>query len=318
MSSDHETDVLTLDAATVAQRLDRLRLIDALDRGFRTPCTVPMRQRYRVPAPQPGGSEGTLVLMPAWIAGGALGIKIVTVYPDNSAKGLPSVSASYLLMDATTGRPRAMLDGDELTLRRTAAASALASRYLSQPASARLTMIGTGKLAPHLIESHALVRPITEVRIWGRRLERARELAARMRRPGLRVEATEDLETAVRWADLVSCATLSHDPLVRGSWLRAGQHVDLVGSFTPDMAEADDEAIVRSELFVDTRLGALSEAGELVGAKARGVIGADAVRAELADLASGTFARSSPAAITLFKSVGTALEDLVAAQLALE
>lgn len=317
MSSDSDPEVQKLDAAAVALRLDRMALIDALDRGFRAPCTVPLRQQYRVPSPQPGGRDGTLVLMPAWIAGSALGIKIVTVYPDNSAKGLPSVSASYVLMDASTGRPRAMLDGGELTLRRTAAASALASRYLSQPACTRLTMVGTGKLAPHLIESHALVRPITEVRIWGRRAERARELASQIQRPGLRVEAAEDLENAVRWADLVSCATLSHQPLVRGTWLKAGQHVDLVGSFTADMAEADDEAIARSEVFVDTRAGALSEAGELIGAMARGVIRADAVRAELADLASGAFARSSPAAITLFKSVGTALEDLVAAQLAL-
>jgi alanine dehydrogenase len=178
-------------------------------------------------------------------------------------------------------------------------------------------MIGTGQLAPHLIESHARVRPLRSVRIWGRRIERARAVAASLDSPQLRVEAVEDLEDAVRWADIVSCATLSQRPLVRGAWLRAGQHLDLVGAFNPGMCEADDEAVARAELYVDTRTGALAESGEIVGAIARGVIGPQAVRAELCELASDRFKRSHPAAITLFKSVGTALEDLAAAELAI-
>jgi ornithine cyclodeaminase len=133
----------------------------------------------------------------------------------------------------------------------------------------------------------------------------------------LRVEAVDDLEAAVRWADIVSCATLSQQPLVRGAWLHAGQHLDLVGAFNPQMCEADDEAVARAELYVDTRVGALAESGEIVGAIARGVIGPQAVRAELGELQSGRFKRSHPAAITLFKSVGTALEDLAAAELAI-
>ena len=213
--------------------------------------------------------------------------------------------------------PRALLDGEELTLRRTGAASALASRYLSAPGASRFAMVGTGQIAPHLIESHVRVRPIREVRIWGRRRERARAVAASLHGPQLRVEAVDDLEAAVRWADIVSCATLSQQPLVRGAWLRAGQHLDLVGAFNPQMCEADDAAVVRAELYVDTRVGALAESGEIVGAIARGVIGPQAVRAELGELASGRFKRSHPAAITLFKSVGTALEDLAAAELAI-
>jgi ornithine cyclodeaminase len=178
-------------------------------------------------------------------------------------------------------------------------------------------MVGTGQLAPHLIESHVRVRPIREVRIWGRRSERARAVAASLHSPQLRVEAVDDLEAAVRWADIVSCASLSQQPLVRGAWLRAGQHLDLVGAFNPQMCEADDEAVARAELYVDTRVGALAESGEIVGAIARGVIGPQAVRAELGELQSGRFKRSHPAAITLFKSVGTALEDLAAAELAI-
>ena len=306
--------MLQLDASALAACLDREALIDALDAAFRGSAVVPPRQQYAIK--QTGARGGTLLVMPAWRAG-SLGIKLVTVYPDNAARGLPAVAATYMLLDASTGVPRALLDGEELTLRRTGAASALASRYLSRPEAARLTMVGTGQLAPHLIESHARVRPIREVRVWGRRSERARAVAASLHCPQLRVEAVDDLEAAVRWADVVSCATLSQQPLVRGAWLRAGQHLDLVGAFNPEMCEADDEAVARAELYVDTRVGALAESGEIVGAIARGVIGPQAVRAELSELASGRFKRSHPAAITLFKSVGTALEDLAAAELAI-
>jgi alanine dehydrogenase len=309
--------MLQLDAATLAARLDRRALIDALDAAFRSPHSVPLRQQHEIEAAPNGAGGGTLLLMPAWRAGGALGIKLVSVFPDNARQDLPAVYATYLLLDATTGRPRAMLDGTELTLRRTGAASALAARHLAAGGAARLLMVGTGKLAPHLIESHAQVRPIREVRIWGRHPERAHALAAALSRDGLSVAATEDLENSTRWADIVSCATLSRQPLVLGRWLRSGQHLDLVGAYNPDMCEVDDEAMARCELYVDTRAGALRESGEIVGAIARGVIERGAVRGELSDLAAGLFKRSGPQAITLFKSVGTALEDLVAAELAL-
>ena len=309
--------MLQLDAAALAARLDRRALIEALDAAFRKGCSVPPRAHYQLHPSAPGTRGGSLLVMPAWNDRGALGIKLVTVFPDNTLKGLPAVCASYLLLDAANGQPRALLDGSELTLRRTGAASALASRHLSSPHATRLTMVGTGSLAPHLIESHALVRPIREVRIWGRRIDRARALAASLTREGLSVECSEDLETATRWADIVSCATLSRQPLVLGAWLEPGQHLDLVGAFTPEMREVDDAAIRRCELFVDTRAGALSESGEIIGAIARGIIDQSAVRGEFSDLASGQFKRSNATAVTIFKSVGTALEDLVAAELAL-
>ncbi len=316
-----------LDARQLADRLNRGSLIDALDTAFRGEHSVPDRQHYAVPAPQPSEAGGTLFVMPAW-RGGSLGIKLVTVFPDNARRGLPAVAATYVLLDAATGESRAILDGSELTLRRTGAASALASRYLSSATASRLLMVGTGKLAPHLIESHALVRPIREVRIWGRNADRAHALAATMagnpfvdsmgnpRGGAISITPTEDLEAAARWADIVSCATLSQLPLVRGAWLGPGQHLDLVGSFTPDMCEVDDDTVARCELYVDTRSGALHEAGEILGAIQRGVIGAADIRGEFADLGSERFRRSGPQAITLFKSVGSALEDLVAAELA--
>src|SRR5580704_17698019 len=218
--------MLQLDASALAACLDREALIDALDAAFRGSAVVPPRQQYAIR--EAGARGGTLLVMPAWRAGASLGVKLVTVYPDNAGKGLPAVAATYLMLDASTGMPRALLDGEELTLRRTGAASALASRYLSAPQASRLAMVGTGRLARHLIESHSRVRPIREVRVWGRRLERAQAVAESLHSPQLRVEAVEDLEAAVRWADVVSCATLSQVPLVRGAWLHEGQHIDLV------------------------------------------------------------------------------------------
>jgi alanine dehydrogenase len=309
--------MLQLDAATVAARLDRRELIDALDTAFRKPHHVPLRQQYAIEALPHQRASGILLVMPAWTPGASLGIKLVTVFPDNAERSLPAVFATYVLLDAATGQPRAVLDATELTLRRTGCASAMAARYLAHPDAARLLMVGTGKLAPHLIESHALVRPLREVRIWGRNPERARALAAQLSRGGLSVACTEDLEASTRWADIVSCATLSRQPLILGRWLRAGQHLDLVGAYTPEMCEVDDEAMARSDVYVDTRSGALRESGEITGAIARGAIVAADLRAEFADLAAALFARRTLEAITLFKSVGTALEDLVAAELAL-
>jgi ornithine cyclodeaminase len=309
--------MLQLDAEALAARLDRSALIDALEHAFRSSSVVPERLHFEIKSSHPGQRAGSLLVMPAWRVGAALGIKLVTIYPDNALRSLPAVAATYLLLDAETGLPKALLDGGELTLRRTGAASALAARLLSAPDASRLLMVGTGRLAPHLIHSHALVRPIREIKIWGRNVHHARTLAASLQRPGLTVGVTEDLEGAVRWAQIVSCATLSRQALVQGAWLAAGQHLDLVGAFTSDMCEADDAALARSEIFVDTRQGALRESGEIIGATQRGAIDAHSIRGDLADLVCGRAARSSPSAITLFKSVGTALEDLVAAEVAL-
>jgi ornithine cyclodeaminase len=308
--------MLQLDAQEVAARLDRATLIVALDRAFRAECHSPQRQHYAVGDSTAGGN--VLLVMPAWRTGGPIGVKLVTVFPGNAARGHSAVHAAYTLFDAATGAPRAVLDGTELTRRRTAAASALAARYLANPHASRFLMVGTGALAPHLIESHATVRPIRGVRIWGRRPERARELA-RGFAGRLDVEAVADLESAVAWAEIISCATMAEVPLVHGAWLRPGQHLDLVGSFTAAMRETDDEALARASLYVDTRAGALAESGELIHAMGAGVIDAASIKGELADLARGTaLGRRATEEITLFKSVGCATQDLAAAELAVD
>jgi alanine dehydrogenase len=307
--------MLYLDAKALAARLSRESLIDALDRAFRNDFHMPARQSYAVGDAANAGAA--LMIMPAWQTNASIGVKLVTVFPNNASCGRPAVHASYTLFDATTGVPRAMLDGTELTVRRTAAASALAARYLSAPGASRLLMIGTGSMAPHLIESHAVVRPIRSVRIWGRRAERAQAIAKTLAGNRYEIEAVEDLQAAVHWADIISCATLATTPLVHGEWLRPGQHLDLIGSFAPHMREADDEAMARASIYVDTRAGALADSGELVRGLATGLLKTTDIRGELAELARGSITgRTGSAEITLFKSVGCALEDLAAAELA--
>ena len=303
-------------AAEVDRALDYAPLIERLRGIFRAECETPLRHHHTVPTT---GAAGNLLLMPAWQSGGCMGVKIVTVFPDNASASLPAVLASYLLMDANTGAPLAMIDGESLTARRTACASALAADYLARPDASRLLMVGTGTLAPHLIRAHASVRPIREVAVWGRSAEKALALAANLASDDLKVRHAADLETAAREADVISCATMTKEPLIRGEWLKPGCHLDLVGAFTPEMREADDEAVRRSTVYVDTRQGALKEAGDIVQPIRNRVLTADGIAGDLFDLTRGSApGRCSAAEITFFKSVGSAIEDLAAAQLAFE
>lgn len=320
-----------LSAAEVDAALDDMALIDRLDRLFRTGCEMPPRHHHTIAQPDgPGSADATLLLMPAWTAGPShrVGVKVVTVFPDNGRKSLPSIYGQYLLLDGRTGAPLALLDGTMLTKRRTACASGLASRYLSRPDCERLLMIGTGALAPELIRVHCKVRPLREVSIWGRRPEAAQRLAHELSSSlptllgrAVTVRAVADRQQAVRSADVVSCATLSRLPLVEGAWLGEGQHIDLVGAYTPEMRESDDDAVRRAQVHVDTRAGATREAGDIVQPIRSGAITANNIVADLFELARGERAgRSSDdrRGITLFKSVGAALEDLAAAELAVE
>jgi alanine dehydrogenase len=300
-------------ASEVHSTLDWEQLIEALRQMFRAGIVAPPRHVHSVPAGG-GRADGTLMVMPAWQAGRHLGIKLVTVFPDNGEQSLSAVQGTYVLLDGRTGIRRAIIDGQALTLRRTAAASALAAFYLARPDAERLLIVGTGALAPHLLDAHASVRPIHNVLVWGRDPEKAAKLARRLDRRGLRVTSTTDLAGAVRGAQIISCATLAREPLIRGEWLPLGCHLDLVGGFTPEMREADDDCISRARVFVDTREGATTEAGDIVQPLANGRLSLDDIAGDLIELARGSRAgRRFYDQITLFKSVGTASEDLAAA-----
>lgn len=301
-----------VDAAATHAALPMGALVDALDRAFAQGCQVPPRHVHEVGA-TPGAM--TSLLMPAWNADGWYGVKLINVAPGNAARGLPGLHGTYVLHEADTGVPVAILDGNALTQRRTAAASALAARWLAREDARHLLVVGGGRIAALLPEAYRAVRPIERVTVWTRDLAQGRALAEQWRAQGLDAQAASDLVLACAQADIVSCATLATAPVVHGAWLRPGTHLDLIGSFTPAMREADDECFADSGLWVDTE-EALVKSGELLGPMSRGVFAAEDVRGTLAQLARGqATGRTDATERTVFKSVGTALEDLAAAAL---
>lgn len=309
--------MLILDQVSTAQSLAFPSLIDAVGQMFAGACIMPVRHHHHVDVP--GERAATLLLMPAWQPGRYIGVKLVSVFPDNHIRGLPAIHGSYLLSSGKTGEMLAVIDGGELTARRTAATSALAARHLARPDASTLLVVGTGRLSLNLIEAHSHVRPITSVQVWGRDITKAQAVADEAKALGYPAAAVSDLEAAARSADIISCATLSTAPLIQGAWLKAGSHLDLVGAFNKDMRESDDEAVQRASLFVDTRAGAFAEAGDLLQPLAAGLIAREDIKAELSELVTGALpGRKSETEITLFKSVGAALEDLAGAILAYE
>jgi len=312
-----------IDAAATRDALPFERLIPALRAMFESGCEVPSRHVHAV-AGADGELAGTLLVMPAWQPGAYLGIKTVGIFPGNASQGLPALHSTYLLYDARTGMPLAMMDGNEITSRRTAAASALAASYLAPKDARHLLVVGAGRVARLLPAAYKVVRPgIERVTVWSRNPEAARGLVDELRAGGFEgvVDAAIDLSSAVREADIVSTATLATEPLIHGALLRAGTHLDLIGGFTPAMREADDACFGWDVgLWVDTG-EALMKSGDLLGPMSREVFSAGDVRGTFADLvriAVGSVHDREGIRRTVFKSVGTALEDLVAARLVVE
>ncbi|MEQ1649194.1 MAG: ornithine cyclodeaminase family protein [Hyphomicrobiaceae bacterium] len=313
-----------IDAAKIEQSLSYPAFIDYLEQAFRIGAIAPPRHHHTVPlADRP---EATWLLMPAIsaipaadgkapMAGPYMGMKSVTVFPDNAARsGKPAIAGTYLLLSTETGETLAILDATRLTVWRTAAASALAARYLARPDTANMLMVGAGALAPYLIRAHASVRPIREVAIWNRTRANAEKLASEMSSPSLKMTVVDDLEGAARSADLISTATISSAPLIHGAWLRPGTHVDSVGAYNRSMRETDDALVARARVFADTRVGAFGEAGDILQPIASGAITPNHVLGELADLVTArVLGRQSTEEVTFFKSVGASIEDLAAA-----
>jgi len=299
------------DAAATRAALPFEALIPALRELFAAGCVVPPRHVHAIASPS--GEGLTSLLMPAWTPGRYYGLKVVNIAAGNAARGLPALHASYLLHDANSGAPLALIDGDQITARRTAAASALAASWLARPEARHLLVVGAGQVARLLPAAYRAVRPIERVTVWARRAPEADALARALSAAGVAAAASEDLEAAVGAADVISVATLATEPLIEGRWLRPGSHLDLIGSFTPAMREADDDCFAGAALYVDTE-EALQKSGELLGPMQRGVFAAGDVRGTLATLARGeATGRRSDSERTVFKSVGTALEDLAAA-----
>ena len=299
----------------IDQFLKHADLVPALKRAFASDITTPMRQHFDIPNPF-SSRETTLLMMPSWQSGQDIGIKLVTVTPDSAQYQLPSIQGVYVLFDGVKGCVKALLDAPALTAKRTAAASALGSQFMSRTDSGSLLMVGTGTLAPEIIQAHASVRPIRKVSVWGRDPKKAEKLCQDLSHLDLEIKVVTELSKAVPEVDIVSCATLSQTPLIQGQWLVPGQHLDLIGAYRPDMREADDDCIRRCRIVVDNYAGACKETGDILIPMEQGILTKEQLEGDLFGLCSGqdNFERV-PEDITLFKSVGHALEDLAAAQL---
>jgi ornithine cyclodeaminase len=298
--------VKVLSAADVARAAPYRELVEALREGFRSDVTTPVRHHHET------SSTTTLLLMPAWSKQWT-GIKIATFKSDNAAQGLPTIHGSYLLIDNRTGAAVTAMDGTELTRRRTAAASALAADYLARPDASVLTLVGAGALALHFARAHAAMRPIKTIHVYNRTPSKADNTAAELRADGFAAQVSE-IEKAVRQSDIVCGITSSTEPLIRGAWVKPGTHIDLAGAFKPAMRETDGDAVAKASVYVDTYEGAKAEAGDLLQAEAEGKFSFKSVKGDLAELCRGKVrGRQSGQEVTLFKSCGTALEDLAAA-----
>lgn len=298
----------------VAGQHDFSGLIAALQEAFSLEDTlVPQRHHHDFPNPATG-ADTTLLLMPAWRPGREGGVKLVTVSPENGRFHLPSIQAMYVLFDADTGTVKASFQAKALTAKRTAAASALASHFLSRANSRSLLMIGTGALSQELIRAHSQVRPIQKVYVWGRNPDRARLVCDLFVDDPLEVVPVASIAESIGEVDIVSCATLSPTPLVLGAGLSPGQHIDLVGSYRKDTREADDATMARASVYVDTLQGGLRESGDIVIPLKNGTLTQSDIQGDLFGLCAGRVkGRDRDTGITVFKSVGHALEDLTAA-----
>lgn len=298
----------------VAERLPWVPLIDAVeaimvdDGAFapeRTVHTVPHRS----------GPDAAFLLKPGWVVGDVIAVKAVSFFPDNGTLGLPTVNAGVLLFDGNDGTLIGACDGNELTTRRTAAASAVAARRLARADARRLLVVGTGALSPRAAQAHAAVRDYESIEVWGRDPDKAAAVVELLAAEGTGAEASTDLDAGVAEADVISCVTGATEPLVKGALLKPGAHLDLIGSFTPQMRESDDDCIRRATVYVDTRADGVL-AGDLAQPLESGLLSMDDIAGDLAELVAGTAAgRTSDEQITLFKSAGVALEDVAAARL---
>lgn len=298
------------DRAAVAARCPYDLLIARLEEAFRTAPTPPPRSIL------PFDEGETLLIMPAFGAR-YFGVKLVTAYDENIRRNLPNIQGVYCIFDRATGRPAAIADAAELTARRTAAVSALASKYMSRADSDVLCIAGAGNLAPYFIDAHCAVRPIKTVHVWGRDFERTAARAAEIAASrNVIVRAVKTIREGASQADIVTTLTSSRAPFLFSGDLKSGAHLDLVGAHNPQMGEADASCFQGARIIADTREGALAEAGDLIRAIAAGVIGVGSIAGDLpALLRNPSLGRAGPAERTIFKSVGVATSDLAAAEL---
>lgn len=306
-----------IDAEQTRSCLTFNTVIPALELAFRRNAEVPTRHVHNIEC---GSDKGTSLIMPAWNSDGYYGVKIINIFSENSKKGIPGLHSTYSLYSAKTGVPLAAVDGDVITAYRTAGAAALGASYLSRKESRVLLILGTGRVASLVASAMKAVRPIDKILVWNYRIESAKPFVESLKVQGFdaQVVPVDDLELAAKQADIISCSTLSTKPLIRRKWLRSGAHLDLIGSFRPDMMEAFPDCFSDTLVYVDTS-EAPTKSGDLIEAFKAGSLYKDQIRGTLFDLVNGACeGRADDSQVTVFKAVGTALEDLAMAAMVYE
>jgi len=301
-----------IDKDEVARRCAYGPLIESLAEGVLEAIESPPRSHFN-----PNHDASAVLIMPAWKPGRIMGTKIISIWPDNNARGKPAVSAVYVVTSCEDGTTLAVIDGTELTLRRTAGTAALGARLLARPDSKRLAVLGTGALAPHMAMAHQREFDLSEITVWGRQIEKAEAVVTALAGVGISARASADLQGTLARADIVVAVTTATVPFIRGAWVKPGTHLGLIGAFTTDMAEAEPQLLSSARLFADSRAGVLEKGGEVLQALRAGLIKEADVLADLAELlkvSHNSMGRRSRQDITVFKSVGFAALDLIAAE----
>lgn len=296
----------------VARLLPYGPLIQALATGLLEPIESPPRSFFN-----PNHDASSVLIMPAWRPNRLMGTKIVSIWPENNAKGRPAVSAVYVVTSCEDGTTLAVIDGTELTLRRTAATAALGARLLARPLSKKLAVLGTGALSVPMAMAHHSVFDLSETIIWGRHVDKAQAKVDQLAKVGIAARASTDLQSTLASADIVVAVTTATEPFIRSDWVKPGTHLGLIGAFTASMAEAEPQLLPKVRLFADSREAVLQKGGEVLQALRAGLIAETDVRGELAELlisATQTVGRNSEQDVTVFKSVGFAALDLIAAE----
>ena len=303
------------DTKAIQTALPYQLLVEALAQGLQQFAQTPARSFF-----SPNQDASCVMIMPAWRPHQMMGVKLVSVWPENNAKGESAVSAVYVVISCLDGRPLAVLDGTELTLRRTAAAAALAAKRLARENSETLAVLGTGSLSVPLVQAHTDTMRLKNVLVWGRQFHKTQRVVKQLKELGIEVRAMGDLEETLALSDVVAVATTATEPFLKADWVKPGTHISLVGAFTPQMAEAEPVLMARSQLFADCRASVLEKGGEVFQAIKQGLVLDSDIIADLAELTAQSDRnwRHDGQAITVFKSVGFALLDLIAAEVVMK
>ena len=302
----------------VHEALSYPALIDALQEAYAGQFSMPPRQVFLLDDKE--DNNDAFAVLPSW-NDRIIGVKVFTYFPDNPGPKYKSLYSKIMIFDRAHGEPLALVDGTSVTFWRTAGISGLATRLLSREDSETLLLLGTGNLSTYIIRANASVRPLKRVLVWGRTRSKAEEVIKRMSAELSQIEfvVADDIEAACGEADIVVAATGSHEPLVKGDWISEGTHTDLIGNHHPTKRECDTALMLKSKVYADSRVNAFKEAGEILVPMSEGVFKEEDVVAELTEMCAGKATlRESDSEITLFKSIGMALSDLVGAGLAYE